>query len=89
MSILDLLEREDGMDYWLNTSLAQQRPNFPCECVGSRDLLLHRSRAHNRTDDMETFAQDLIEIDISLTAGNPTDENEVLRRSTMFIALNR
>ena len=76
MSILDLLEWEDRIDYWLNCFLRQQRHNFLCECGGDCDLLLQRSRAEHRTDDVKTFAQDLIEIDICLTAGNPTDKND-------------
>ena len=45
MSSLDLFEREDGIDYWLDSSLGQQRYNLSCECGGDVDLLLQRSRA--------------------------------------------
>ena len=69
MSILDLLQREDGIDHRLNSSLGQQRHNFFCEYGSDCDLLVQRARAKHRTDDMETFAQDLIEVDVSLTAG--------------------
>src|SRR6185436_4588357 len=76
MSVLDLLDREDGIDHRLNGFVGQQWSYFARECVGNCDLLFHRSRAEYRTDDVETFAQDLIEIDVSLTAGNSTDEND-------------
>ena len=68
MSLLTLVEMENGIDHWLNRSLRQQWYNFFCECGGDRDLLLQGSRAKHSTDDMETFAQDLIEVDISLAA---------------------
>ena len=76
MSILALVEMEDGIDHWLNRSLRQQWYNFFCECGCDCDLLLQRSRAKHSTGDMEAFAQDLIEVDISLTAGNATDEDD-------------
>src|ERR1043165_5427724 len=56
MSILDLLEREDRVDYGLNTSLLEQRHNFFCECVGDDDLLLQRSRAEHCADDVQTLS---------------------------------
>ena len=76
MSILDLFEREHGIDHWLNSSTRQQRHNFSGECRGDCDLLLQRSRAEHRTNDMETFAEYLIQVDISLTAGDSADKDD-------------
>ena len=76
MGVLDLFERKDGIDHWLNCSLGQQRHNFSCECAGDCDLLLKRSRTKHRADDVKTFAEDLIEIDIRLTTRHSADENE-------------
>ena len=76
MGVLDLFEREDGIDHWLNCFLGQQRHNFSCECAGDCDLLLKRSRTKHRADDVKTFAEDLIEVDICLTTRHSADENE-------------
>ena len=74
MSVLDLLEWEDGVDDWLHSSLGQQRHNFSCEVGGDGDLLLERSCAQHSTDNVKTFAQDLVEIDLRLTTCHSTDE---------------
>src|SRR4051794_26993603 len=73
MSILDLVELKDRVYHGLHCFLGQQRYNLVRECAGGCDLFLQRSRAHHRADDVETFAQNLIEIDIRLTAGDATD----------------
>ena len=39
MSIGDLLEWENGIDYGLDTSIGQQWNNFLSEARGNRDLL--------------------------------------------------
>ena len=76
MSFLDLLDWEDGIYHGLNSFLGQQRHNFSRECGGDGDLLIERSRAQDRTYDVETFAQDLIEIDLSLTTCHSTDKDD-------------
>src|SRR6476619_5194044 len=75
MRILDLLECEDRINHGLNSSGGQQRHNFTCEGSRSCDLFLERSSAQHGANDVETFAQYLIEIDISFTAGDATDED--------------
>lgn len=86
MCILDLSEWELRIDYWLNSSTGQQWSNFPFECRGSSDLLVQRSRTHHRSDYMETFAEYLIEVDLSLATGDATDENEPSPRCHRFEA---
>src|SRR5215213_2440870 len=76
MGILDLVEREYGIDNRLNSSLGQQRHDFSFEGGGDCNLFLQRSRAQDRANDMETFAEYLIEVDVSLTACNSTDEDD-------------
>ena len=76
MAVLDLFEREDGIDHRLNCSLGQQRHNFSCECAGDCDLLLKRSRTKHRADDVKTFAENLVEVDICLTTRHSADQNE-------------
>src|SRR5689334_6691138 len=86
MRILDLFERVNRIDDWLNTSLLQKRHNFSCEGGGDFDLLLQRSRAQDRTDDMKTFAEDLIQIDTGPTARNSTYENDATLQRHRFEA---
>ena len=76
MSILDLFEWEHGIDYGFDTVVGQQRHDFSCKRSGNRNLLLQRSRAKHRADDVKTFAEDLVQIDMSLPTGNSTDEND-------------
>ena len=76
MSILDLFERENGVDYGLDSSVTHQRQDFLSERCGNGDLLFQRSRAQHRSDYVKAFAKDLIEIDISLTTGDATDKDQ-------------
>src|SRR5262245_31393001 len=86
MGVLDLVEREDGIDHWLNCSIGQQRYNLSCEGGGDCDLLLQRARAKDCTDDVETFAEDLVEVDFSLTTCHSTDEDEPAAQRHCFEA---
>ena len=76
MSILDLFQWEHGIDDGFNCSLDHQRQNFLCERGGDGDLLLQRSRAQHGSNYVETFAKDVIEIDLGLTTSDTTDQNE-------------
>ena len=84
MSILNPVERKNGIDYWFDSSLAQQRHNLVRKCRSDRDLLFQRSRAEHCTDDVKTFAQDVVEIDFGLTSGDSTDENDPASQSHRF-----
>src|ERR1051325_2788305 len=86
MSFLDLLDWQDRIDYGLNSSTGQQRHNFACECGGNCDLLLQSSRAEHRTNDVQAFAQDLIEVDVSSATGDATNENDPAPRRHRFKA---
>src|SRR6476646_460024 len=84
MSVLYLLEWEHRIDHRLNTSVRQQRHDFTRERIRRCDLLLERSRAHHRTDDVKTFAQDLVKRDVSFTAGHATNQDEPATKRHRF-----
>src|ERR1051325_5111286 len=76
MSVHDLLEWEDRVDHRFDTSLPEQRYNFARESIRDFDLLVQRARAQHRADHMKTFAQDLIELDLRLTACDAPNQND-------------
>ena len=86
MSLGDLLEWEDGIDYGLNTSIGQQRHNFLSERGGNCDLLFQRACAQDGSDDMKTFSQDLVEVDLGFTSGDSADEDDAATQRHRFEA---
>src|ERR1043165_6997182 len=76
MSILDFLKCKDRIDHGLHCSFGQSRHNLRRECIRSCDLLLQGSRTHHRADDVKTFAENLIKVNVSLTTGDSADEDD-------------
>src|ERR1043166_3922567 len=84
MRVLNLVQWKDGIDYRLNRSLCKQWHNFVRERHRNFDLLLQRARAKHSANDVQTLPQNLIKIDVGLTARDATDQDDAATRRHRF-----